>query len=318
MKVLVWNCQGAGSPLTVSQLREANNLLSPNIIFLSETKNRYNYMKMVQKILRFEESVIVEAMDRKESMALFWNKDIEVREVVTTALTIEALVFDPELQIDWWFIGVYMSCDANIRKQQWKVLTARRQLWGDKWLLAGDFNDILTNEEKWGGFTGNPWTWSNNWDGEGEIRQRLDRGLSTINWSQFFDKAKCDHVETVGSDHNMLLIDNWPRMDKKRSKFFFDKRWLKREGISQVVEQAWKQTVEGNRIYRITRQIANCRVALLKWKNNFTGNSLLKINQVKQQIKEIKESKESGVKDKISELKIQLKEAYTEEEQFWA
>ncbi|XP_071921851.1 uncharacterized protein [Coffea arabica] len=257
-------------------------------------------------------------MDRKEGMALFWNKDIEVREVVTTALTIEALVFDPELQIDWWFIGVYMSCDANIRKQQWKVLTARRQLWGDKWLLAGDFNDILTNEEKWGGFTGNPWTWSNNWDGEGEIRQRLDRGLSTINWSQFFDKAKCDHVETVGSDHSMLLIDNWPRMDKKRSKFSFDKRWLKREGISQVVEQAWKQTVEGNRMYRITRQIANCRVALLKWKNNFTGNSLLKINQVKQQIKEIKESKESGVKDKISELKIQLKEAYTEEEQFWA
>ena len=239
MKVLVWNCQGAGSPLTVPQLREANNLLSPNIIFLSETKNRLNYMRRVQKILRFKESVIVEAMDRKEGMALFWNNDIEVREVVTTALTIEALVFYPELQIDWWFISVYMSCDANIRKQQWKVLTARRQLWGDKWLLAGDFNDILTNEEKWGGnaraersfkefnsfieynnlvdlgFTGNPWTWSNNWDGEGEIRQRLDRGLSTINWSQYFDKAKCEHVETIGSDHNMLLIDNWPRMDKK-------------------------------------------------------------------------------------------------------
>mgnify|MGYP004706984917 FL=1 len=71
-------------------------------------------------------------------------------------------------------------------------------------------------------------------------------------------------------------------------------------------------------MYRITRQVANCRVALLKWKNNFTGNSLLRINQVKLQIKEIKDSKDSGGKDKIADLKKQLKEAYSEEEQYWA
>ncbi|XP_071905690.1 uncharacterized protein [Coffea arabica] len=322
MKVLVWNCQGAGSPLTVPQLREANNFLSLNIIFMSETKNRFSYMKKVQKILRFKKSVIVEAMDRKEGMALFWNNDIEVRKVVTTALIIEALVIDPDTQIEWWFIGVYMRCDAYIRKQQWKVLTVRKQLWGDKWLLAGDFNDILSNEEKWGGrardersvkdfnsfiennslmdlgFTGNPWTWSNNCENRREIRQRLDRGLSTINWCQNFDKAKCEHVETLGSDHSMLLIDNWPRIEKRRSRFFLDKRWLKRNDINQVVEQAWTQPVEGNSI--------------------FTGNSLLRINQLKQQIKEIKDSKDSGFKDKIAELKTQLKKAYSKEEQFWA
>ncbi|XP_071928124.1 uncharacterized protein [Coffea arabica] len=340
MKALVWNYQGVGSPLTVPQLREANNLLSPNMIFLSETINRFNYMKKVQKILRFEESVIVEAMDRKEGMSLFWNNDVEVKQVVTTALTIiKALVLDPDNQIEWWFIGVYMSCDANIRRQQWNVLTKRKQLWGDKWLLARDFNDILFNEEKWGGraredrsfkdfnsfiqnnslvdlgFNGNPWTWSNNWEDEGEIRQSLDRGLSSKNWCQNFDKAKCQHVETLGSDHSMLLIDNWPRIEKRRSRFFFDKRWLKREEINQVVEQAWKQIVEGNRMYRITRQVANCRVALLKWKNSFTGNTLLRINQVKQQIKEIKDSRDSGNKDKMAELKHQLKEAYSEEEE---
>ena len=75
-------------------------------------------MKKVQRILGFEESVIMEAMDRKEGMALFWNNDIEVRKVVTTALTIEALVIDPDTQLEWWFIGVYMSSDANIRKHQ--------------------------------------------------------------------------------------------------------------------------------------------------------------------------------------------------------
>ena len=67
----MWNCQGVGSPLTVPQLRAAKNLLSPNMVFLSETKNRFRYMKKVQNILRYDESVIVEAMDRKEGMALF-------------------------------------------------------------------------------------------------------------------------------------------------------------------------------------------------------------------------------------------------------
>nr|XP_027122295.1 uncharacterized protein LOC113739247 [Coffea arabica] len=283
------------------------------MVFLSETKNRFRYMKKVQDMLRYDESVIVEAMDRKEGMALFWNHDIQVRKMVTTALTIEALVIDPDTQVEWWFIGVYMSCDANIRKEQWKVLTLRQQLWGDKWLLAGDFNDILFNEEKWGGRT-----WSNNWEDEGEIRQRLDRGLSTIEWGQIFDKAKCEHVDTLGSDHSMLLIDNWPRIEKRKSRFFFDKRWLKRSEVNQIVEQAWNQTVERNRMYRITRQVANCRVALLKWKNNFTGNSLIKINQMKQQIKEVKDSKDAGSKDKIADLKNQLKVAYSEEEQYWA
>ena len=81
------------------------------------------------------------------------------------------------------------------------MIQARKRLWGDRWLLAGDFNDIVANNDKWGGnrreegsfkdfkdfinenqlmdvgFEGHPWTWRNNWEGDGEIKQRLDRGL---------------------------------------------------------------------------------------------------------------------------------------------
>ena len=71
MRVQVWNCQGAGSPLTVPQLREVNNLFSPSLVFLSETKNRTRYLEKVKNILKFEEMVVVEAMHKAGGMAFF-------------------------------------------------------------------------------------------------------------------------------------------------------------------------------------------------------------------------------------------------------
>ncbi|XP_071905957.1 uncharacterized protein [Coffea arabica] len=151
MKALVWNCQGAGSPLTIPQLREACNLLSPNLVFLCETKNRKQFMEKVQRKLRFEESVVVESMNKSGGMAIFWNTEVKVLEVKTTAFTMEIHIMDTDHDVDWWFIGIYDSTDDQIRRRQWEVVERRKILWGSRWVITGDFNDIISNEEKWGG-----------------------------------------------------------------------------------------------------------------------------------------------------------------------
>ena len=244
-----------GDPLTALQLREVNNLSSPNIFFLSETKNRKTAIDRITRRLRLDNNVTVEAMNRTGGMALLWTKDTQIVEVVTTAFTIEAKIEGNESQAAWWFIGVYASCDKWIRKEQWRVLTDRSRLWGSKYLISGDFNDILSNEEKWEGvfreersfkdfrhfielnrlvdigFEGHPWTWSNHWDNEGEIRQRLDRALGSMDWFQDFESAKCHHIETLASDHSLLLLDTNPGIERKKKRFYFDKRWLQKEGI---------------------------------------------------------------------------------------
>ena len=73
MKVGVWNCQGAGSPLTVPQLKEVLHLHSPGVLFLSETKNQKKFMKNVQKKLNFDESAVVDSVGRVGGLALFRN-----------------------------------------------------------------------------------------------------------------------------------------------------------------------------------------------------------------------------------------------------
>ena len=68
------------------------------------------------------------------------------------------------------------------------------------------------------GFEGHPWTWSNHWDNEGEIRQRLDRVLGSMDWFQDFESAKCHHIETLASDHSMLLLDTNPGIERKKKR----------------------------------------------------------------------------------------------------
>ena len=151
MKALVWNCQGAGSPLTIPQLREACNLLSPNLVLLCETKNRKIFMEKLQKQLRFEESVVVESMNKSGGMTVMWSNEVQVMDVVTTAFTVDVHIMESKANVDWWFKGIYASTDDQIRRNQWEVIERRKVLWGQRWLISRDFNDIVSNDEKWGG-----------------------------------------------------------------------------------------------------------------------------------------------------------------------
>ena len=123
--------------------------------------------------MHFEEAIFVDAMNKAGGMALLWKEDLRIKQVITTAFTIEAQIEDMESKCDWWFVGVYANSEDQVRKQQWKVLQARKRLWGDKWLIAGDFNDIVSNDEKWGG----------NWREEGSFKAFRD----FINDNQLMD-----------------------------------------------------------------------------------------------------------------------------------
>lgn len=52
MRILAWNCRGLGGPSTISQLRESLRLHLPDIIFLSETKQKKCFVTTVCKILK--------------------------------------------------------------------------------------------------------------------------------------------------------------------------------------------------------------------------------------------------------------------------
>jgi hypothetical protein len=92
----------------------------------------------------------------------------------------------------------------------WDSLSSVGKNFDVPWLCLGDFNVILDQSEKLGGrpfsnssndvfrsfmdqlgmidlgFTGNPFTWSDNRQGKHLIKERLDRGLSSSQWIHLF------------------------------------------------------------------------------------------------------------------------------------
>nr|XP_027120381.1 uncharacterized protein LOC113737334 [Coffea arabica] len=206
----------------------------------------------------------------------------------------------------------------------------------------GDFNDICSNGEKWGGnersegsfrdfkgfisenelvdigFVGVPWTWCNTWEGEGEVKERLDRCLGSVGWVQVYEKVTCEHIGMEASDHCLLMVDTKPQQRNGRRRFFFDQRWAKDKATVPVIRTAWGKVQDGSRMYKVTRKIRECRVALIEWNRSTKGNAKLKIQEIKEQLKVAREAGELCNKGVIATLKFQLSKAYKEEELYWS
>lgn len=97
--------------------------------------------------------------------------------------------------------------------------------------LAGDFNELTNNYEKWGGntinsnctskyiacmnvcnmmdlgFVGPKFTWSNLREPTRLIHERIDKGWANPMWRTLYPEATIFHLPRTHSDHCPLLVD---------------------------------------------------------------------------------------------------------------
>nr|XP_027090307.1 uncharacterized protein LOC113711341 [Coffea arabica] len=172
-------------------------------------------------------------------------------------------------------------------------ITSNGEKWGGRIRPASSFESFTGFINRTGliviGFEGVPWTWCNNWDTEGVIKERIDRVMGTKQWCGNFGKAKVTHAETEASDHYALVLDLTPVEIPRKRRFAFDKRWIMQEGV-------WGGDQGGMG----------------------EGATGVKIEQIKKEIKEVRESQGRKDRTKIIGLKRKLAEAYKREEVYWS
>ena len=130
--------------------------------------------------------------------------------------------------------GVYGHLEEERKAETWRLMRHLHACGTLPWLCLGDFNEILSFDEKRGGnprqvtpmvafrhtlfhcgpidlgFRGYRFTWRNGRYGATFVEERLDRFVATIEWRELFPKAIVHHLAMVYSDHDPILLDLIP------------------------------------------------------------------------------------------------------------
>ncbi|KAH0666513.1 hypothetical protein KY285_027719 [Solanum tuberosum] len=208
--------------------------------------------------------------------------------------------------------AVYAKCSAIERFSLWDEIFIISQEYVVPWMIGGDFNVILSEEEKIGGlpvypqeyeyfaeclnasgladisFSGNPFTWWNSRvDGEC-IFKRLDRVVVNNLFLDLYGNLWVQHLARTGSDHAPLQLTCGASKGNIVKPFRFLKFWTEREDFKKVVEQNWVAESSDDIFVQLKQKQKRTKKALAKWsKEKF--RDIFKQLAIREEIVKLKE-----------------------------
>jgi hypothetical protein len=187
---------------------------------------------------------------------------------------------------EWRLTCYYGYPERGRRREAWDLLRELRDMSELPWCIIGDFNDLLSQEDKCGthshpnwlcaGFRnaicdcdlsdiyleGYPYTWVKRRGSSDIVEERLDRAMANSLWLLRYFNVKLTNLLASHSDHSPILLQNSPitRSEGVYS-FRFKNSWLKEEDIGEVVDEGWGR----DRGCDILCRTARCAEKLSRW-----------------------------------------------------
>ncbi|XP_060961854.1 uncharacterized protein LOC133032051 [Cannabis sativa] len=266
MSLLCWNARGLRNPGALTALRTIVRKFSPSLVFLSETKLYGGWAEGVRRHVNFPNSFHVDCVGKSGGLLLMWNDDWEVSVKSYSVGHIDALVQCPGRSL-WRFTGFYGNPKASCRSESWRLLCRLKDIFTLPWVCGGDFNEILSINEKKGGadrslsamsdfqqaldkcslvdmgFEGQCFTWLNKRHGGAHVQERLDRYFCNQEWHDLYPSVRVLNGDLLHSDHRLVVaslenVIRHQRNDRKRC-FRFETHWLKDDECHDIVQRTW-------------------------------------------------------------------------------
>lgn len=218
MKLMVWNCRGAGSENFLRNLGELVRRHGPAVLVLLETRVPSLRADRIRQRTGYNRVTQVEAVGFSGGIWMFWREDlVEVEVLPPSSQSISVIIRRPR-ERDWLFSAIYASPNLTNREELCEYMRGVSQAHNLPWLVAGDWNEVANAGEKQGGapvrqnrcrkftqciddcelidmgFSGPRYTWVNSQQGHRIIRERLDRALCNIAWREKFPEAWVEHL----------------------------------------------------------------------------------------------------------------------------
>lgn len=129
---------------------EINNQYRPSIIFLSKTLVKKKRVEIVSKKLGFVKHFAVDAQGHSGGLALFWKNEGGVNILSSCSNFIDCECSHETLG-KWRYTGYYGFPEKRKRVESWNMIRSLSTKSVLPWCIIGDFNDMVSLEEKRGG-----------------------------------------------------------------------------------------------------------------------------------------------------------------------
>lgn len=187
-------------------------------------------------------------------------------------------------------MAIYGPPTPLARPLFWDCLNSIGANFDGPWMVAGDFNVTLTDEDKNGGrsvasssknsfrhmvdsnalidmgFDGHSFTWNNKMKGKANIQERLDRGFANASWRIKFPLATVSHLLALHSDHRPLFFQIKGTSTQLPRSFQFETMWTIHPETGYIIAEAWERSSS------FISRIKNTKIALKIWNNKTFGH----------------------------------------------
>ncbi|XP_060178276.1 uncharacterized protein LOC132608235 [Lycium barbarum] len=185
-------------------------------------------------------------------------------------------------------------------------------------MVGGDFNVILSEEEKLGGLPG---VLSHGRAAEHCIFKRLDRVLANQAFQDLFPQNEVEHLTKSGSDRAPLVLSCGEEVTGYIKPFRFLNFWIQHASFKEVVSQNWKTDFMGSPYLAFKHKLKNLKGALAKWSRETCGNIFEQLI-IREEVVKVKEQffeEQPSIINRIVLQKAQaeLKKYLHLEEQYW-
>ncbi|XP_074290877.1 uncharacterized protein LOC141617593 [Silene latifolia] len=211
---------------------------------------------------------------------------VDVKDI--TAQSIHVEVTDRGRGCTYWMTVVYGFNQAADRDSLWGKLRAYASLIKGPWLVCGDFNAIMANDERIGGASitsaeirpmvnamfdcnlydmkgdGTFFTWNNKHESGDKIYSRIDCVFINDSWLDSFPDSCATFLPEGLFDHCPCLINLYVVVDRKKAPFKYFNMWSMAEGFKDVVINSWGMETKGNPMYQLISKLKGVKQGLRK------------------------------------------------------
>lgn len=119
------------------------------------------------------------------------------------------------------------------------------------------------------------------------MEERLDHGLASWDWFEFFPNFRVENGLSSKSDHSPIVIGLHVRRKRHHCKSFrFENSWLLEPNIEGVVKKSWYKDISGDFLSKLN----TCTDEMNSWNRKLRGRFR---DQIEKCEKELEKSRQS-------------------------